>query len=42
LIRSKNITVKDMITHRFPLARADEGFSLVEKAQDSIKVIIEP
>ena len=42
LIRSKNITVKDMITHRFPLARAEEGFSLVEKAQDSIKVIIEP
>lgn len=42
LIRSKNIIVKDMITHRFPLARAGEGFSLVEKAQDSIKVIIEP
>jgi len=42
LIRSKNIIVKDMITHRFPLARAGEGFALVEKAQDSIKVIIEP
>jgi len=42
LIRSKNIIVKDMITHRFPLARAREGFSLVEKAQDSIKIIIEP
>jgi len=41
-IRSKNIIVKDMITHRFPLARAGEGFALVEKAQDSIKVIIEP
>ena len=42
LIRSKNIIVKDMITHRFPLAKAGEGFSLVEKAQDSIKVIMEP
>jgi len=42
LIRSKTITVEDMITHRFPLARASEGFSLVEKAQDSIKVIIKP
>lgn len=42
LIRSKSITVKDMITHRFPLARAWEGFSLVEKARESIKVIIEP
>jgi L-iditol 2-dehydrogenase len=41
LIRSKNIIVKDMITHRFPLAKAGEGFCLVEKAQDSIKVIIE-
>ena len=42
LIRSKNIIVQDMITHRFPLERAGEGFSLVERAQDSIKVIIEP
>ena len=42
LIRSKVITVKDMITHRFPLARSREGFSLVEKARDSIKVIIGP
>ena len=42
LIRSRNVAVSDMITHRFPLARAGEGFSLVEKAQDSLKVIIEP
>jgi L-iditol 2-dehydrogenase len=42
LIKSKVIVVKDMITHRFPLSRVDEGFALVEKAQDSIKVIIEP
>ena len=42
LIKSKTITVKDMITHRFPLAMAHEGFSLVAKAQDSIKVIINP
>jgi L-iditol 2-dehydrogenase len=42
LIRSPNLVVNDMITHRFPLARAHEAFSLVEKAQDSLKVIIEP
>lgn len=42
LIRSKSIIVRDMVTHRFPLARAREGFSLVEKAQDSLKVIIVP
>lgn len=42
LIRSKSIIVRDMVTHRFPLARAREGFSLVEKAEDSLKVIIVP
>ncbi|HUU41351.1 MAG TPA: zinc-dependent dehydrogenase [Desulfatiglandales bacterium] len=42
LIKSKNIVVDDMITHRFPLARADQGFTLVEKAHDSIKVILTP
>jgi len=31
-----------MITHRFPLAMAHEGFSLVAKAHNSIKVIINP
>ena len=42
LIKSKTITVKDMITHRFPLVMAHEGFSLVAKAHNSIKVIIMP
>jgi len=42
LIRSRNVVVEDMITHRLPLARASEGFALVEKARDSLKVIIEP
>jgi len=42
LIRSKNVVVEDMITHRLPLARASEGFALVEKARDSLKVIIGP
>jgi len=42
LIRSHNVEVSDMITHRFPLTEAGEAFRLVEKAQDSLKVIIEP
>jgi L-iditol 2-dehydrogenase len=42
LIRSKNVVVEDMITHRLPLARAAEGFALVERARESLKVIIEP
>jgi L-iditol 2-dehydrogenase len=42
LMRSPNIRVKDMITHRLPLSDTAKGFLLVERAQDSMKVIIEP
>lgn len=42
LIRSGRVNVKDMITHRLPLAEAQEGFRLVSEAGESIKVIIEP
>ena len=42
LIKSKKVNVKDMITHRLPLAETGKGFKLVAEAQDSIKVIVEP
>jgi len=42
LIRQKRVSVSDMITHRLPLAGIQKGFSLVEDAGESIKVIIEP
>lgn len=42
LIRSRRLTVTDMITHRFGLADTQKGFEAVAKAQDSIKVVIEP
>jgi L-iditol 2-dehydrogenase len=42
LMRSPSLRVKDMITHRLPLSETDRGFLLVEQAQDSMKVIIEP
>ncbi len=42
LIRSRRVSVKDMITHRLPLAETGQGFQLVAQAKDSIKVIIEP
>lgn len=42
LIRSRRVNVKDMITHRLPLAETGRGFQLVAEAKDSIKVIIEP
>jgi len=42
LMRSSSIHVEDMITHKLPLAETAEGFMLVQQAQDSMKVIIEP
>ncbi|MDI6733075.1 MAG: zinc-dependent dehydrogenase [Planctomycetota bacterium] len=42
LIRSRRVTVKDIITHRFPLAETVKGFQLTAQPDNSIKVIIEP
>ena len=42
LIRRKRIPVQDMVTHKLPLDQTAAGFRLVAKAEDSIKVIIEP
>lgn len=41
-ISSRQVTVSDMITHRLPLEKTQEGFQLVEKGGSSLKVIIEP
>jgi L-iditol 2-dehydrogenase len=42
LIRSRQVRVADMITHRLSLAEAGLGFQLTASGQDSIKVIIDP
>jgi L-iditol 2-dehydrogenase len=42
LIRNPLMRINDMITHRFPLDEAQKAFQVVAKAQDSIKVNIEP
>lgn len=42
LIQNPVVRVKEMITHRLPLEETVQGFQIVAKAQDSIKVIIEP
>jgi L-iditol 2-dehydrogenase len=42
LIRQGRVNVRDMITHRLPLAETARGFGLVEKAGESLKVIITP
>lgn len=42
LIRQGKVNVLDMITHRLPLEHTAEGFRLVERAEESLKVIITP
>ena len=42
LIQAGKIRVRDMITHRLGLAETGLGFQLVARAQDSLKVIVEP
>lgn len=42
LIHQGKINVKEMITHRLPLAETAKGFRLVAEAKESIKVIIYP
>jgi len=42
ILRHRRLTVADLITHRLPLAETGLGFRLVEKAADSMKIIIEP
>ena len=42
LIRTRQVRVADMITHRLSLAEAGRGFQLTANGQDSIKVIIDP
>ena len=42
IIRNPLMRVNDMITHRFTLAETQSAFQIVARAQDSIKVNIEP
>jgi L-iditol 2-dehydrogenase len=42
LIQAGKIRMRDMITHRLGLAETGLGFQLVARAQDTLKVIIEP
>ena len=42
LIRTRQVRVADMITHRLPLAEAGLGFQLAANGRDSIKVILDP
>jgi L-iditol 2-dehydrogenase len=42
LIKDKKINVNDLISHKLPLSKTSDGFKLVSKAEESIKVIVKP
>lgn len=42
LIRARRLRVAEMITHRLPLEDAQEGFRLVARAGESLKVVLTP
>ena len=42
VLATKQLNIKDMITHRLPLTEAQEGFRLMAEAGQSLKVILEP
>ncbi len=42
LIKNRKINVGDMITHRLGLSETGKGFQIFSKADDSLKVIINP
>ncbi|MBL7054316.1 zinc-binding dehydrogenase [Candidatus Woesearchaeota archaeon] len=42
LIKSKKINVKNLITHKLPLDKIQEGFKIVSDAKESLKVVLEP
>ena len=42
LIASGKIDIKQLITHKLPLDKIQEGFKLVSEAKESLKVVIMP
>ena len=42
VLATKQLNIKDMITHRLPLNEAQEGFRLMAEAGQSLKVILQP
>jgi L-iditol 2-dehydrogenase len=42
LLKTRRLTVEDMVTHRLPLEETGKGFQLVAAAGESMKVIILP
>jgi L-iditol 2-dehydrogenase len=42
VLSQKKLNVVDMITHRFGIRQADEGFRLMAESRESLKIMIEP
>jgi L-iditol 2-dehydrogenase len=42
VLAQKKLNVADMVTHRFGIRQAAEGFRLMAEAGESLKIIIEP
>ncbi|MCW4007128.1 MAG: zinc-dependent dehydrogenase [Candidatus Bathyarchaeota archaeon] len=42
VLAQKKLNVADMVTHRFGIKQAAEGFRLMAEAKESLKIIIEP
>jgi len=42
LLANRRVRIDDMISHRLPLEKAQEGFMAVAEAKDSLKVILYP
>ncbi len=42
LLREKNVSIDDMITHRMPLEDIQKAFKTASSGADSLKIIIEP
>ena len=42
MLLSAKLNIREMITHRLPLAETAQGFQLVVDSKDSLKVIIQP
>lgn len=42
LLARREVDVREMVTHRLPLARAAEGFALTAGAGESLKVVLAP
>jgi L-iditol 2-dehydrogenase len=40
LIQTKKLDIRPLITHRIPLTEIQQGFQLVSRAQDSLKVVL--